>query len=107
MGDDNSGRGGAVVAIGEAGDGDVVAVNGAEGVDVVVAGTCGELGVQLVEGCFGGGHLQREGADPADGVVRVGEGHVVDLNRGGGSGKRAGCEIMGRGEAYVVLVGSE
>lgn len=99
MGSDDGGGGGAVDARGEAGNGDVVAVDGAEGVNVVVVGARGESGVQLVKGCFGGGHLQGEGADPADGVVGVGEGHVVDMKIGGGSGGKGAGEMM-RGDIH-------
>lgn len=81
-GDDSSG-GSAVYAEGETGNGNVVAVNGAQGVDVVVIGAGRESGMQLVEGCFGGSHLQGEGANPSDGVVGVGEGHIADIYIGG------------------------
>lgn len=76
---DNSGRGGAVNTSRKAGDGDVVAADGAQGVEVVIVEAGGESGMQLVKGCLCGGHLQGEGADPTNGVVGVGEGHVFDI----------------------------
>lgn len=78
-GNDGS-RCGTVDAGGKAGDDDVVAIDGTKGIDVGIVGLRGKSGVKLIEGCFGSGHLQGQCTDPADGIVRVGEGHLIGID---------------------------